>query len=220
MRTGGGLRHGAVMSFPHEHALPDAAEWDERYGGERIWSGLANDVLVTETADATPGRALDVGCGEGADAVWLAAHGWRVTALDVSSVALSRAAAHAAELGVSVTWLHAGLLDVELAQGGFDLVSAQYPALRRTPDAVAERALLDAVAVGGTLLVAHHAGFHEQHTDGDFDPADYVSPAEVAAVLDDAWRVEVDEVRPRLGARGGAGAHHVDDVVLKATRLR
>jgi len=176
---------------------------------------------VTEVAGLTPGRVLDVGCGEGADAVWLASRGWDVTALDVSSVALDRAATHAREAGVAIRWVHAGLEEAGLPPASFDLVSAQYPALLRTPDAAAERALLAAVAPGGVLLLVHHAGMETQHDhDSDFDPADYVWPSMVAALLDDDWKVEVDEQRPRIAPDGGAGANHIDDLVIRARRLR
>jgi SAM-dependent methyltransferase len=198
------------------------AEWDRRYSdSEQLWSGRPNGALVAEVAGLTPGRVLDVGCGEGADAVWLAGRGWEVTALEVSGVALERAARHAAEAGVDVRWVHAGLVEAALPTASFDLVSAQYPALLRTPDAAAERALLAAVAPGGVLLLVHHAGM-ETHApeDGEFDPADYVWPSMVAALLDDHWVVEVDEVRPRVAPEGGAGAHHAEDVVLRARRLR
>jgi SAM-dependent methyltransferase len=198
------------------------AEWDRRYSdSEQLWSGRPNGALVAEVAGLTPGRVLDVGCGEGADAVWLAGRGWEVTALEVSGVALERAARHAAEAGVDVRWVHAGLVEAALPAASFDLVSAQYPALLRTPDAAAERALLAAVAPGGVLLLVHHAGM-ETHApeDDEFDPADYVWPSMVAALLDDHWVVEVDEVRPRVAPEGGAGAHHAEDVVLRARRLR
>ncbi|MER5740584.1 methyltransferase domain-containing protein [Streptomyces sp. NPDC002262] len=198
-------------------------EWDSRYSERRqLWSGQPNGALVAEVADLPPGRVLDVGCGEGADAIWLARSGWDVTALEVSGVALARAAAHARDAGVEVRWVHAGLAEAALPPASFDLVSAQYPALLRTPGATAERALLDAVAPGGTLLLVHHAGMDERHPDqeGGFDPADYVWPSMVAALLGDDWRVEVDEERPRVVPEGGAGAHHADDVVLRARRLR
>jgi SAM-dependent methyltransferase len=203
------------------------AEWDARYADrERLWSGQPNGALVAEVAGLTPGRVLDVGCGEGADAVWLALAGWDVTALEVSGVALERAAGHARDAGVSVRWVHAELTQAELTQaelspGSFDLVSAQYPALLRTPDHAAERALLDAVAPGGVLLFVHHAVMHDQaHHDGGFDPADYVGPAMLAARLDGDWTVEVDEQRPRIAPDSGAGAHPVDDLVLRARRRR
>ncbi|TFC86282.1 bifunctional 2-polyprenyl-6-hydroxyphenol methylase/3-demethylubiquinol 3-O-methyltransferase UbiG [Cryobacterium sp. TMT4-31] len=206
---------------------PDAIGdfWDQRYAGnETLWSGRPNAALVSETHHLRPGRALDVGCGEGADALWLAAQGWDVTALDVSRVALERAARQAdlvrADLvGGTVRWLHAGLVEAALPAASFDLVSAQYPALLRTDESIAERALLDAVAPGGVLLIVHHptptAAEAAAH---GFDPDLYVSPAQVAALLDDTWRIEVDETRPRHVATG-AGAHHTEDVVVRARRL-
>ncbi|MFD8204952.1 class I SAM-dependent methyltransferase [Streptomyces sp. NPDC059695] len=198
------------------------AKWDDLYADrQQLWSGRPNGALVAETAGLTPGRVLDVGCGEGADAVWLARGGWDVTALEVSGVALERAAGHARDTGADVRWVHAGLTEAELPPGTFDLVSAQYPALLRTPEGSAERALLSAVAVGGVLLLVHHAGMENRPADDSgFDPADYVWPSRVAALLDDDWVVEVDEQRPRVSPEGGAGAHHTDDVVLRARRLR
>ncbi|AZI57376.1 class I SAM-dependent methyltransferase [Nakamurella antarctica] len=211
-------------SFPDADYLGNPqvlAEWDLRYTDhERMWSGNPNGSLVAETAGLTPGRVLDVGCGEGADALWLAQAGWQVTALEVSGVALERAAAHAREAGVDITWIHAGLAEAGLAPASFDLVSAHYPVLQRTLDAAAEHALLDAVAPGGTLLVVHHAGMEEAHAhEGDFDPAEYVWPAMVAAMLDEKWVVELDELRPRLVPEGGNGAHHKDDIILRARKL-
>lgn len=235
-------------SDPGSTSVPEPDDvgrfWDERYSDrETLWSGQPNAALVTEAGALHPGRALDVGCGEGADALWLAAQGWFVTALDVSRVALERAAAQAARLGIGadstggsdgtggiVNWVHAGLVEAALPPRTFDLVSAQYPALLRSADRVAEHALLDAVAPGGVLLVVHHpaptAAEAAQH---GFDADLYVSPANVAALLTDAfltedrmasdWLIEVDETRPRLVATG-AGAHHTEDVILRARRLR
>ncbi|MEU2234751.1 class I SAM-dependent methyltransferase [Streptomyces vietnamensis] len=198
------------------------AKWDDLYADrQQLWSGRPNGALVAEVAGLTPGRVLDVGCGEGADAVWLARGGWDVTALEVSGVALERATGHARDAGVAVRWVHATLTEAALPPGSFDLVSAQYPALLRTADAAAERALLSAVAVGGVLLLVHHAGMDTRQPDeGGFDPADYVWPSMVAALLDEDWKVEVDEQRPRVAPEGGAGAHHTHDLVLRARRLR
>lgn len=207
----------------HGHAVgaagPGDADWDQRYAGsERMWSGRPNGALVAEVAALPPGRAVDVGCGEGADAVWLARQGWQVTALDVSRVALERAERHARQAGVHVRWVHSGLVPAQLAAGAFDLVSVQYPALRRTPGHDAELALLAGVAPGGTLLVVHHADVDaEQAKAHGFDPADYVSPADIAALLGAGWYVEVDEKRPR-DLTEGAGAHHTHDLVLRARR--
>ncbi|QNS02262.1 class I SAM-dependent methyltransferase [Streptomyces xanthii] len=216
-------------SLPGDGYVGDPAvreEWDNRYADrQQLWSGQPNGALVAEVAGLTPGRVLDVGCGEGADAVWLARGGWDVTALEVSGVALERAAGHARDAGVTVRWVHAALTEAALPPASFDLVSAQYPALLRTPDAAAERALLAAVAPGGVLLLVHHAGMENQHEhehehDSGFDPADYVWPSMVADLFTDDWKVEVNEQRPRVAPDGGAGAHHTDDVVLRARRLR
>ena len=206
---------------PHEHTATapwSEQEWDERYAAaEQIWSGEPNGALVAEASGLAPGRALDVGCGEGADALWLARRGWQVTALDVSRVALARAQQAADRAGLPVTWVRSGLVEAALPAGTYDLVSAQYPALLRTPDRAAERALLGAVAPGGTLLVVHHDV--QDGLASGFDPADYVLPAVVAELLDEDWQVEVDERRDRH-VSGGAGAHHVADLVLRARRRR
>ena len=205
------------MTAPTDRTA-DAAAWDERYGAaDQVWSGEPNVALVAEVGGLDPGRALDVGCGEGADAVWLARRGWQVTALDVSEVAIHRAQGLAGDAGVQVAWVQAGLVEAALPARAFDLVSAQYPALRKTPDAVAERTLVDLVAPGGTLLVVHHALDPEHRHEDDFDPALYVLPADVRAILGEGWKIEVDEGRPRAVSRG-AGAHHVQDMVLRAQR--
>jgi SAM-dependent methyltransferase len=213
----------------HHHREDEETEWDQRYAStEQVWSGQPNGSLVTEVDQLVAGRALDVGCGEGADAVWLARHGWEVSALDVSEVALGRAADAADRAGVKVQWMHAGLLDAPLVPGTFDLVSAHYPALRHTPDHAAEHALIRAVAPGGVLLVVHHALDHhalDHHADLDtevaeahgFNPADYVSPGDVAALLDETWQVAFDSRRAR-DVPTGAGAGHAYDVVLRAQR--
>lgn len=203
----------------------DAGDWDRFYADEeqggRVWSGEPNGALVSEVADLTPGTALDVGCGEGADAVWLARQGWRVTAVDPSRIALSRGQEAAREAGVEVTWVHAGLLGMAGGTDVHDLVSAQYPALPRTDDAAAVTALLGAVAPGGTLLVVHHEDFpeHADEHDGDhgFDPDDYLTPADIADHLDDGWEIEVHETRPRPEPVP-PGTPDSDDVVLRARR--
>ena len=182
-----------------------------------MWSGNPNEALLAEAGDLPPGLVLDVGCGEGADSVWLAAHGWQVTALDVSGKAVERTVAAVSEAGLHVRGVTSALEDAPLAAASFDLVSAMYPALPRTPEHVAEHRLLDLVAPGGTLLVVHHADVGSQH---GHDPEAYLSPEDVLRVAEDAggWRVVVHEQRPRR-AITGAGAHHRDDTVVRLQRL-
>jgi SAM-dependent methyltransferase len=197
-------------------------EWDGRYAAPEghLWTGIVNDVVLAEVPGLAPGHALDVGCGEGADAVWLAREGWTVTGLDVSEVALGRARAAAAEAGVDVTWLLADLADDPTGGTTFDLVSAQYPVLRQSEGDVEVRALLGAVAPGGTLLLAFHAGVDEEHARAHgFDPADFLWPPDLVARLDPGtWAIEVDATRPRVRDRG-PDSPHVDDHVIRARRL-
>jgi len=136
--------------------------WDDRYGSGQMWSGSANVSLVRVAGDLPSGTALELGCGEGGDALWLAEHGWEVLAVDVSRVALDRAAARARQAGVAdrVTWEQHDL-DADFPAGRFDLVTAHY---LHTPLAFAYDALVrraaGAVATGGTLLVVGHSPDH------------------------------------------------------------
>jgi 2-polyprenyl-3-methyl-5-hydroxy-6-metoxy-1,4-benzoquinol methylase len=104
-------------------------DWDAMYlERDAVWSGEPNPQLVAEASDLPPGRALDMGCGEGADALWLAARGWTVTAIDISQVALSRAAANeqrAATPAGAVEWRHADAAAPPPEARAYDLVSLQ-----------------------------------------------------------------------------------------------
>lgn len=200
-------------------------EWDVMYdAAEQVWSGNPNGVLVAEVSGLQPGTALDVGCGEGADAVWLAQHGWQVTALDVSTTALARAANHARAAGATVEFVHAGLLDFARARPRYDLVNVQYPGLLHE-NGRSLAALLDLVAPGGLLLFVHHADLFADHEHDhsrpgpphDVDPADYVLPHDVHAALGDDWTIEVFEERPRSVATG-SGAGYTRDALLRARR--
>lgn len=206
----------------HEDLDLEQLDWDTVYGAEDVvdhkWSGQPNGALVVEVADLTPGSALDVGCGEGADAIWLAQRGWTVTAVEPSGIALERARAAADTKGADVTWIHAGLVEMPAGTGTHDLVSAQYPVLFITPDNAAVDALLGAVAPGGTLLLVHHDLDDAHAAERGFDPSRLVTPATLAPMLDaDAWDIEVNETRPRPGNLG-ADAKHTHDVILRARR--
>ncbi|HEY5853423.1 MAG TPA: methyltransferase domain-containing protein [Aldersonia sp.] len=190
-----------------------ADEWDERYRtAERLFSGNPNIALVAETSGLPPGRALDVGCGEGADAAWLDQRGWQVTATDISAVAIERA--RSAFDSTAVTWVRTDLVEARVG-GVFDLVSVFYFPMARS-DTIMPRHLLDAVAPGGRLLfVSHEMEALRNH--GHFDPDDFWQPADIAALLDSSWTVEVHETRPRPPV-GSPDAPHVEDVVLVARR--
>jgi SAM-dependent methyltransferase len=196
-----------------------AGDWDARYASHdgAMWSGRPNGALVAELTGAAPGRALDVGCGEGADAIWLTKAGWRVTGVDVSEVALARAAQAATDAGVTIEWVHADVASMP-ADDRYDLVAVLYPALRRSPGEDAIRALLATVAPGGTLLVVGHFPLdHEHARRHGFEIADYVQPPDVRAHLDDGWEIHVDETRPRVDPLH-EGSPHTHDAVLRATR--
>lgn len=196
----------------------DETFWNELYGEqERRWSGNANGVLITEVEGMPPGRALDVGCGEGGDALWLAARGWKVTAVDISTVALERAMATSRD----VDWRHADLAVTPPEEGAYDLVSLQYfPLVRDAPEHRVLRGLLAAVAPGGTVLIGSHViadmTAHGAHH-AEFDPTAYYEPPEVAALLGDGWRIEVDEIRQRT-MPAPPDTPHVRDAVLRARR--
>lgn len=197
----------------------DAAFWEEMYrGSDQVFSGNPNGVLVAEVADLPPGQALDVGCGEGADALWLAQRGWQVTAVDISWTALRRAATTGADAAGRVAWTRADLTVTSLPAGAFDLVSAQYFPLPHHPDHRALRGLLATVAPGGTLLIAAHnlADFPPQH---DHEFSGYYQPADIVQFLDDDWTILINETRPRT-TPAPPGTHHVRDTVLRAQRLR
>lgn len=135
--------------------------WDDRYqSAERLWSGQPNAQLVAQAGDLTPGDALDVGSGEGADAIWLASRGWTVIAVDVSAVALQRAAVHAAEqsdkIASRITWQREDMRSWDPGPGRFDLVTAQYMYLPVPEFERMQARLAAAVRPGGTLLVVGH----------------------------------------------------------------
>ncbi len=204
----------------HDHTRPhgDTAEdWDENYGeSEQRWSGHVNGPLPVETAHLEPGTALDVGCGEGADAIWLAANDWTVTGLDISEVALDRARHGAAQEGVEVEFVQ-GDIGAGGELGTFDLVTVHYPAFRKAAGDPVERALLGAVAPGGTLLAVGHAVTAEQAAERGFDLDEYVLPPDLITHLGDGWTIETNEVRPRITPPGYSGPD-MPDVVVRARR--
>jgi SAM-dependent methyltransferase len=200
----------------------DTRTWDAFYAGSGdgapLWSGLPNGSLVLEVNDLEPGTALDIGCGEGGDAIWLAQQGWKVTALDPSAVALERGATAAASTETTVTWMHGGLIELADELDTFGLVSVQYGVLPLDTELNAIQLLCRAVAPGGTLLVVHHELDLTHHSHDSFDPAAHVMPDDVAAHLGDDWQIETHERRNRPGELT-PDTPHVRDIVLRARHI-
>jgi SAM-dependent methyltransferase len=226
----------------------DRASYDELYRSAPVlWSGRPNRQLVVEAGELRPGAALDAGSGEGGDAQWLAERGWRVTAVDFSTVALERAAALAAARGLAerIQWLNADLGVWTPPEAGFDLVTAHYLHSTGADRPALFRRLAAAVAPGGTLLVVGHLlgdgdgagaghghghghghgdkGEHgDQHGDGQLhrhDPDAFYTAEDVAAVLDPAeWVDVVTETRARDTEAESRTGNPAPDTVLVARR--
>lgn len=195
--------------------IMDEKFWNDMYGrSDRVMSGNPNPVLVQQVTGVKPGRALDVGCGEGDDARWLASEGWSVTAADISSTAIERAATLTEN--ADITWVHENYLQTSPPAQSFDLVAMHYFALPKADGPTAALGIAGSVAPGGTLLIVNHAVV-EGHEWNGIRSSDYYEPHGIAELLGADWTVEIDETRPRTTA-APAGSGHSHDTVMKATR--
>jgi SAM-dependent methyltransferase len=190
----------------HTHESGGNAQeyWEEHYGErDRIWSGRVNVQLAAVVAELAPGRALDLGCGEGGDAVWLAEQGWHVVAVDVSETALARAGAEARARGVldRIDFQHHDLSD-SFPAGSFDLASAQFlhSTVRLERPQILRNAA-SAVAPGGLLVVVDHAAPPPFSKKVPHDHP-FPSPEEVLAELD-LPAAEWERVRVEVVDRDG-----------------
>ncbi len=190
-----------------------------------MFSRNPNRQVVVEAEGLTPGTALDVGCGEGGDAVWLAGRGWQVTGTDFSAVALERCAALAAERAVAdrTEWRQADARTWQADGEQWDLVSSQFIHLPDggMPDLV--RRLAAAVAPGGTLLVVGHhprdreSGLRWSVDDILFEPEDLLPGLDMTGPGAAEWDVRT-EVRTREEGGPDGDALTVRDSVLVARR--
>ena len=230
-----GSRVGAMISFSLAHddieaaARPSAneADWDHRYGGDRMWSGNPNGTLVNEIGGLAAGRALDVGAGEGGDAIWLAEQGWSVTASDISQRALDRVAAEAERRGLRhrvpprrrqrARCVRTRRVRPRLGAVRIDPPHPRRP--RRPQPARRGRPRRHAPRRRPRPRADARADRHARTHSRPFDPDAYVRVDDFAAALADSsdWDIEVHEKRPRPPGPPSA-AHHVDDVVLRARR--
>jgi len=202
-----------------------AAFWDRRYAErDQIWSGQPNQALVAAVAGLRPGGALDLGCGEGGDSVWLAGQGWQVTAVDIAATAIARAKTLAARHGIPdgrITWVVDDLSSWQPA-GSYDLVSACF--LQSPIDfprtTVLQRAA-SAAAPGGHLLVVSHAEFPPWGKEHDHAGHRFPTPAEELAGLqlpDADWDTLISETRLRQAFGPDGKEATLRDTVILAYR--
>ncbi|OLB82676.1 MAG: methyltransferase [Actinobacteria bacterium 13_2_20CM_2_71_6] len=196
----------------------DAAEWDQRYAGtELVWSAEPNRFVAAELADLPPGRALDLAAGEGRNAIWLAARGWRAVAVDFSAVAIDKGRRIAERAGIEVDWGVADVLAYRPEAASFDAVLIAYlhipPADFRT---VLDRART-ALAPGGVLLVIGHDLTNiTDGVGGPQHPELLYTPEAITAHLDG---LHVDRAeRARRPVAGDAGTKDAIDTVVRAHR--
>ena len=212
----------------------DQAFWDSLYDARpALWSGNPNPHLVAQVEAMPPGTALDVGAGEGADAIWKATRGWQVTAVDISTVALARATRDAARAGPDVSgridWLHRDLMKWEPPKDHFNLVSVHFFHLAPEPRRLLFGRLAAAVVPGGALLIVGHSLYvldgaphdgPDHRGEGSMMPVDYFFTGdEIAAQLDAReWEIITNAEVERSGVDRPEGPGHTHDMVLRATR--
>jgi 2-polyprenyl-3-methyl-5-hydroxy-6-metoxy-1,4-benzoquinol methylase len=194
--------------------------WDRRYAdSEFIWTVHPNHFLVEEAASLPPGRALDLACGEGRNAVWLAQRGWEVIGVDFSQAGLEKARRLASERGVHPEWIAADLLDYRPQPRAFDLVLIFYLQLPADQRAQVVHAAAEGVAPAGTLLVAAHdrANLEDGHG-GPQDPTVlYTAEGIIGDLAGSGLRVERAD-RVRRPVQTPDGERVALDALLRATR--
>lgn len=219
--------HHASHAHAPAHAEPDpdlspTEYWEQRYSGsERIWSGKVNATMASVVAELSPGTAIDLGCGEGGDVLWLAEQGWTAHGLDISTVAVGRAREEAAVRGLDGASFDAVDLDAwEPKPASVDLVTASFFQSSVALDRIAIlRRAMTALRTGGRLVTISHAAppsWAKDHT------AKMVSVQDEAAKLGgsaEEWEVELAEERPRAAtAPDGSAGEHLDAVLVLRRR--
>jgi SAM-dependent methyltransferase len=193
-------------------------DWDRRYAAvENLWSAKPNRFLVAEVAALEPGRALDLACGEGQNAIWLAGQGWRVRGVDYSPVAIAKARARAEREGLDVDFVEDDILSYEPGTGAYDLVLLLYLHLPPEEHRSVVRRAAAALAPGGTfLLIGHDLLNLTEGVGGPSDPGLLYTPDDVVGELDGlavekaerVYRDVADAERPAI------------DVLVRAQRPR
>jgi len=201
---------------PTDTGLSRAELWNARHAAhDPIEDADPDPTLVEVAARLTPGAALDLGAGDGRNAVWLAAHGWRVTAVDFSAVALDRGRGLAAQVGVDIDWRREDLLDWTPPAASFDLVTLAFIHLPADERRRVYATAADAVAPGGTLLVVGHDRSNlDSGAGGPRDPDVLFTPADIVRDLGPAWRI----VRADTTRRPGSTEPAPIDAIVVAVR--
>lgn len=212
----------------HNHGThPPASSaqvWEERYRDKQVWSGRPNETLITQTQGLTPGRALDLGCGEGGDALWLAEQGWQVTGVDVSATALARGEQEAKRRGLSITWVEADLATWQPCQT-YDLVIAFFlHSPVDFPRATIYTRAAQAVKEGGRLLIVGHATappWSAHSHDAEDHPPRFPPASQVVeeAGIDDSWTILREGDLPRVVSGPDGQQATIYDAVVHAERL-
>jgi SAM-dependent methyltransferase len=160
-------------------------DWDKRYAAvDNLWAREPNRFLVAEVAELPPGRALDLACGEGQNAIWLATLGWKVTGVDFSEVAIAKARARAERDGVDAEFVCGDLRTYEPVGGSYDLVLLLYFHLRHAELRTVLSRARSALADGGTLLlVGHDRSNVTDGVGGPSDPSVLYTPDDIVAEL-------------------------------------
>jgi SAM-dependent methyltransferase len=200
------------------------AHWEQHYGErDRVWSGRVNVQFADVVADLTPGRALDLGCGEGGDAVWLAERGWNVVAVDISDTALGRAAEAAGTRGVAdrIEFVQQDLSD-GFPDGTFDLISSQFlhSTVRLDRTSILAKAA-QAIRPGGLLVIVDHGSAPPWASKLDH-VHEFPSAEEVVAALDlgdgEFERVRVEAVERQAVGPEGQQRPWMDNVIVLRRR--
>jgi SAM-dependent methyltransferase len=198
----------------------DRHDWDARYAGqELVWSLGPNQFLEAEAAGMGPGRALDLACGEGRNALWLASLGWTATGVDFSERALDKARRLAADRQLTVEWIAGDLLDFVPPERSYDLVIVFYlqlPADQR--NLVFQRAAA-AVEPGGTLLVvAHDSRNLAEGYGGPRDPGVLYGPQDVVDAVRDSGLDVVKAERVHRDVETDEGPRVAIDCLVRLAR--
>jgi SAM-dependent methyltransferase len=183
----------------------DQSAWDELYAGpDLVWGAGPNRFVAEEASPLAPGRGLDLGTGEGRNAIWLAERGWHMTGVDFSGVGLARAARLAGGRGVTVDWVQADLLDYQPEPYAYGLVLIAYIQLPAAGQGRLFRTAVTALAAGGTLLVIGH---DRDNLDGGYggpqDPDLLYTPEAVASELEGLTIRRAEQVRRPVPAPDG-----------------